>query len=230
MHVKQFVEQAGRSLVRYGRIYLQQYCDTGAYRAIPMEKEAYDIGQRFYQPDVMKGEVWTEKYCWQHPNVWFELQSNYSRCVLHTYASMADGAFDCACREHVTPGTIPPPSICEWLRLFNRDCFKCPGASPGRRLAAAAAAAAAINSSTSSYRQHGSIQSKGLNSSINLALQQQQQQQQRRHLSSLLPVLPMLPDGSKCRDYSPERLCAAQRETWNKYPLYMVYTMWSVCE
>uniref|UniRef100_A0A383WG75 Uncharacterized protein n=1 Tax=Tetradesmus obliquus TaxID=3088 RepID=A0A383WG75_TETOB len=92
MHVKQYVEQAGRSLSMYGRMYLQQYCDTGAYSAMPWEKEAYAIERAFFTPDHMKGE---------------------------------------------------------------------------------------------------------------------------------------LPEGSKCRDYSPERLCAAQPGTQNKEPLYMVYTMWN---
>ncbi|WIA29388.1 hypothetical protein OEZ86_011892 [Tetradesmus obliquus] len=50
MHVKQFVEQAGRSLSMYGRMYLQQYCDTGAYSAMPWEKEAYAIERAFFTP------------------------------------------------------------------------------------------------------------------------------------------------------------------------------------
>jgi hypothetical protein len=42
VHVGQFVNAAGRSVAKFGRIYLQQYCDAGYYRGIPWEQEAYE--------------------------------------------------------------------------------------------------------------------------------------------------------------------------------------------
>jgi hypothetical protein len=138
---------------------------------------------------------------------------------------MADGAFTCACQNHVTPGSVPPAGVCGWLEKFGKSCASCPGAATGRRLSTVPSAAAAdgLSYGYSAFESRNSTPGTAMNITL-------QQQQQRRHLTSLLPVNPGLPPGSKCKDYSPERLCAAQPETWSKDPLYMVYTMWSVCE
>jgi hypothetical protein len=48
VHVSQFVNSAGRSVSKFGRIYLQQYCDAGYYEGIPWEREAFEREKVLY--------------------------------------------------------------------------------------------------------------------------------------------------------------------------------------
>ncbi|KAF6249588.1 hypothetical protein COO60DRAFT_948518 [Scenedesmus sp. NREL 46B-D3] len=205
VHVRQFVNAAGGSLAQFGRIYLQQYCDTGYYEGIPWEREAAETEKVL---DPMPGFETPQSHaaCHPYPSAWFAYTSNYSRCVWHTTSRMADGALACACKHH-QPFSGPFDPVCSWLEKFHRSCNACPPS--GRRL---------------QQRQLATTTPRAW-------LQGSTKDAASSNVRQLRSLVGGLPTNSPCKDFDPERVCAAAPETQNDAPLYGRYTMgsWSTC-
>jgi hypothetical protein len=139
--------------------------------------------------------------CRPNPGAWMTYTSNFSRCVRHTTASMADGALACACKNH-QPFSGPFDPVCSWLDGFSRNCNQC--ALVGRRLHEQQAPA--------TYT----------------VLEEDGGRLKTRKIQSLIGGLPL---GSPCKGYDPKRVCAAAPETQSTATLYGRYTMgvWHAC-